>query len=90
MRLDLHPGVVTVTLSRRNLQSLLVKLDQPWSRRAILSKNVHNELGELVAGLVLVVQAQEDEPHYSSREEPPGPMHPATEWALRRRNGDGR
>lgn len=62
---------VTVTLSRRNLLTLLAKLDghPPNSGMTISS-------GELT------VIAEEDETHYANRP-PAGPMHPDTEDAIR-------
>ena len=82
MRLDLAPGVVMVTLSRRNLQSLQMKLDhQPWSACTLTSGNAFDEDGQPLGGVFLFVRAESDESHYRDRE-PPGPMHPATEQLL--------
>lgn len=77
MRLDLGEHVVRVTLSERNLLTLLVKLHQPWSARTIFGRYpcVGQEHRE---DLLLVVHAQSDAAHYAERE-PPGAMHPATE-----------
>jgi hypothetical protein len=37
--------------------------------------------------LTLVLRAEEDEAHYSDRQEPPGPVHPASEGFVRRHGG---
>lgn len=68
---DLH----IVTLSRRNLLGLLAKLDDPQSLRTLTKLES--------SGLHLVVHAESDEEHYSSRPEgPPGPMIDRTEQQL--------
>lgn len=60
---------ITVELTRRNLQSLLAKLDgnPPNSACTIFGQGVY-------------VKAVENEEHYGRR--PPGPMHEATEQKL--------
>lgn len=58
----------TVVLSRRNLLSLLHKLDMEGSRRTLIAP-----------GFAVVVRAEQDEEHYKGREVGPGPMHPETE-----------
>jgi hypothetical protein len=65
-----HDAVV-VTLSRRNLRTLLAKLDghPPGSARAIMK--------DVDRATTLVVRAEEDDAHYADR--PPGAMHPLTE-----------
>ncbi len=52
--------VVVVTLSRRNLRTLLTKLNEPDSKRT-LSINRIPENGHL-----LTVRAEEDDEHYSN------------------------
>ena len=84
MRLDLKTGDETllfVTLSRRNLLSLLQKLSMPGSARTLFSANCYRD-GERGEDLLLVVSVEEDEEHYSSRGFPRGLMHPATEQFL--------
>jgi len=66
-----------IILSRRNLLSLLHKLDDPDSQRTIF-KNVLTEEGTIQT---LIVSAQDDEAHY--RDEAPGRMSPATEAFIR-------
>lgn len=79
MRLRLHHyrvhAVCEVTLSRRNLLALLQKLEMQGSARTLTSEDCPE-------GLELVVRAEEDDHHYGSRSEPPGPMHPRTESFL--------
>lgn len=60
---------VEVVLSRRNLLSLLSKLDHDWSARTIFNGDI-------------VVRAEEDDEHYGDRT--PGQMHPATEADIAR------
>jgi len=75
MRLDrVTRTEVLVTLSRRNLLTLLAKLDghPPNSACTIVLPGG----GE---GPGLVVRAEENDAHYQARPEPPGPMHPDTE-----------
>ena len=62
-------GYVTVTLSRRNLLTLLSKLDQRDSRRMITRR--------CEDGTQLYVRVEPDEEHYTERE--PGPMSPESE-----------
>lgn len=81
MKLDLHDDIVLVVLSRRNLLALLHKLHLPGSARTLICGD-NNLNGEPARDLVLVVQVEDDEQHYGTRLEPPGPMHPATERAL--------
>jgi hypothetical protein len=75
MRLDrVTRTEVVVTLSRRNLLTLLAKLDghPPHSACTIVLPGG----GE---GPALMVRAEENDAHYGSRPEPPGPMHSDTE-----------
>lgn len=89
MRLELREdGVVLVTLSRRNVLSLLSKLEQKHSARAIVMRGAY-VYGVLHEDLFLAVQVEPDELHYADRE-PPGEMSPETERFLEaRRDGDG-
>jgi hypothetical protein len=76
MRLDSIDGNrIRVTLSRRNLRSLLAKLDgcPPASARTI---EIESDIGWLS------VSAEEDELHYGIRGFGPGPMHSDTEASL--------
>jgi len=61
--------MIEITLSRRNLLSLLHKLEMPGSARTIVK---YSEDGEEV-----YVIAETDEIVYADR--PPGNMHPETE-----------
>jgi hypothetical protein len=83
MRLDLAPGVVVVTLSRRNLRALNAKMERHGSLAAILSRNAYDHGGNWLDDIALVVCAEPDAEHYADRE-PPGTMLPDTEAALRR------
>jgi len=75
---------VAVTLSRRNLLTLLAKLDTAGSKRTLLKGE--EVLGEL---WILAVIVEEDDEHYDGRAEPPGRMHEITEAFIRRAgNGD--
>jgi hypothetical protein len=77
MRLDrVTRTEVMVTLSRRNLLTLLAKLDGHPSNSActIVLPGVE--------GPELLVRAEENEAHYQSRGAPPGSMHPDTESRL--------
>lgn len=65
------PGYTTVTLSRRNLNALLAKLDGHPPASAC---RIERECDD---GLYLSVVAQEDADHYCDRH--PGRMHQATE-----------
>ncbi len=68
MKLEQQGSVVMVTLSRRNLQTLLNKLDDSESERTLMKRD---------GGRLLVVTAEEDEPHYRNRPEGgPGEVHP--------------
>jgi hypothetical protein len=75
-------GVVLVTLSRRNLLALLAKLEQPSSWRTLVSGDVHRD-GQMADDVKVVVRSEPDELHYHPDREPPGPMMPATEAAIR-------
>jgi len=74
MRLDYAGGrEIFVPLSRRNLETLLAKLDgnPPDSACTLLLEGLDH---------YLVITAETNEEHYRSRN--PGPMHPTTELAL--------
>lgn len=62
--------VVTVTLSRRNLLTLLHKLDMPDSHRTIRRLTDDN--------LAVWVTAEDDAEHYGTVRTP-GPVHPSSE-----------
>lgn len=79
MRLDLPgDGLVIVTLSRRNLLTLLAKLKRGVPG-VILSQDVYLH-GTPVDGVMLVVRPASDEEAY--RDRPAGPMQPHTEAAI--------
>ena len=63
--------MVEVKLSRRNLLSLLHKLEMPSSHCMIAKPEG------------FVIEAEPDEVHYAGRAEGPGPMHPDTEAFVR-------
>lgn len=73
MLITIGAGFSQVKLSRRNLLSLLHKLDMPGSARTLV-KTMTN-------GHVLYVEAEEDAGHYGDAK--PGPMHPATEQFIK-------
>ena len=64
---------LTVTLSRRNLLSLLQKLDGMGDSARTLFRDCDN-------GWRVVVTAEPDAQHYEGRQ--PGVMHPLTEAAI--------
>ena len=73
--------VTHVYLSRRNLLSLLAKLD------GAPATSVCTLVGPVFYPITIVT-AEEDGAHYaheSRDDEPPGPLHPATEAAVARR-----
>lgn len=74
VRIDRY-GTIHVTLSRRNLQTLLLKLDVDRSERTIVRRC---EDGDELH--YLSVKAEEDDEHYGERE--PGRMHPREESQL--------
>lgn len=76
MRLERNVSDVVIVLSRRNLLTLLAKLDEhPKGSLKQIVKVGHNEY--------ITVKAEEDESHYSDRQ--PGRMHPETEAAIQQR-----
>lgn len=78
MKLDLRGSQVNVVLSRRNVLSLLHKLEMRGSARTLTGGDNYVN-GEPVDDLLLVLQVEEDNVHYGSRPAPPGRMHPSTE-----------
>lgn len=71
MKFTQHPGVVTLELTRRNLEVLLAKLDDPKSGRTLI-KWAEDDSS------FAYVTAVEDAEHYADRE--PGPVFmPSTE-----------
>lgn len=80
MRLDLHRSAVIVTLSRRNLLTLLHKLERGRSACTLVSGNAYRDQVE-IDDMQLVVTAEPDERHYADRE-PPGTVHPLEEAYL--------
>lgn len=63
---------ITITLSRRNLRTLLLKLERPDSARTLVRTTDE--------GYILVIHAEDDDEHYQDRK--PGPVHPAEENRL--------
>lgn len=82
-RLEINTGDSTLgssyvfTLSRRNLLTLLHKLDMPGSARTITNRYIYAD-GILVDG-ICVIKAEDDFEHYGERSEGPGAMHPDSE-----------
>ena len=68
MKLEMFDNGARVTLSKRNLQTLLNKLEREDSHRTLFRIT---EAGNLV------VVAEPDEKHYADRK--PGAVHPADE-----------
>lgn len=73
MKAHFHNDGVVVELTRRNLKTLLAKLDGHPRRSA-------GQILKHVDDRIVVIQAVEDEAHYSDR--PAGMMHPETEQAM--------
>ena len=71
-------GYLWITLSRRNLLSLLHKLDMPGSARELIGPNRD-----------FSVCAEDDKEHYANRL-PAGRMHPQTEKFIERAEYDRR
>lgn len=63
----------TFTLSRRNLLTLLHKLDMPGSARTITNRYIYVD-GVLV-NAICVIKCENDFEHYGERGEAPGTMH---------------
>ena len=81
---------VEVVLSRRNLLTLLHKLDMPGSARQIENNDcwedgeqtpyyAGEELQSDLVRTVLVLRCEDDAEHYGKRDLGPGAMHPVTE-----------
>lgn len=77
-RLDITKGLVTVTISRRNLLALIHMLNVGHGYRVIANGDYYRN-GEPVNDLILVLRPEEDDPHYARRPEGPGPMRPDAE-----------
>lgn len=89
---------VEVTLSRRNLLTLLHKLDMPGSARQIENNDCFEdgaqtpwypgeEAGSLLPRTTLVLRCEDDAEHYGRRPAGPGLMHPATEQFVQEHGG---
>ena len=69
------PDTIYVSLSRRNLVTLLAKLDgEPAGSQCTLERVCEN-------GTAVIVKAEPDDQHYQGRI--PGRMHPDTEAAIK-------
>lgn len=76
MKMTKNKKTLEVTLSRRNLLSLLVKLDgYPKDSACTIYTDMDTD------GYILVVKAEEDDVHYDERPAP-GVMHPDTEKVI--------
>ena len=75
-----------VTLSRRNLLTLLHKLDMPGSMRMLANRDSYID-GNAVTSLLLLLRAEDDPEHYATRVSPPGPVHPVTEAFIGNHDG---
>ena len=89
---------VEVTLSRRNLLTLLHKLDMPGSRRQIENNDCyqdgvqtpwypHEAEGNALPRTTLVLRCEDDAEHYAKRPVGPGLMHPESERFVRAHGG---
>jgi hypothetical protein len=89
---------VEVILSRRNLLTLLHKLDMPGSMRQIENNDCWEdgvqtpfypggEESNELPRTTLVLRCEDDEEHYTKRPAGPGLMHPATERFVLERGG---
>jgi len=74
-----------LTLSERNLRSLLAKLGDPASQRTLVCGDCWRD-GQPVDDLTVLVRCERDERHYDRRAEPPGSVHPRTEMAIELEN----
>lgn len=77
-RLDITNGLVTVTLSRRNLLALTHLLDVGHRYRVIANGDCYRH-GQPVRDIILILRPEEDEPHYARRAEAAGQMRPDAE-----------
>jgi len=91
-------GRVEVTLSRRNLLTLLQKLDMPGSMRQIENNDCFGDgvqtpfyPGEgrdnSLPRTILVLRCEDDAEHYAKRAAGPGLIHPATERFVQEHGG---
>lgn len=89
---------VEVTLSRRNLLTLLHKLDLAGSGRQIENNDCwedgvqtpwyrHEVEANELPQTTLVLRCEDDAEHYAKRPNGPGPMHPASERFLAEHGG---
>jgi hypothetical protein len=89
---------VEVTLSRRNLLTLLHKLDMPGSMRQIENNDCledgvqtpyypHEVEASDLPPTILVLRCEDDGEHYAKRPAGAGPMHPATESFVQEQSG---
>jgi hypothetical protein len=92
-----HGRQVEVVLSRRNLLTLLHKLDMPGSARMIANGDCWEDGARTPLSPVeltqsdlprttLVLRCEDDAEHYAARPDGPGVMHPLTEDFVQ---GDG-
>jgi hypothetical protein len=93
-----HGRRVEVVLSRRNLLTLLHKLDMPGSARMLTNGDcwedgaqtpleAHTTGDAGTSPTMLVLRCEDDEEHYGRRAFGPGLMHPATERFVAERGG---
>ena len=89
---------VEVTLSRRNLLTLLQKLDMAGSMRQIENNDCiedgvqtpfhpHELEASDLPRTTLVLRCEDDAEHYAKRPAGPGAMHPATERFVQEHGG---
>lgn len=75
MRYEIKDNAVHVVLSKRNLLTLLAKVDDPASAGTLVKQD-----GELDNPILLVVSCESDETHYNERTDgPAGRVHPVAE-----------
>lgn len=82
MRISIEEGIVNVVLSRRNLETLIAKLDgfpKGSACEIFCQANPRDPKREPL----FYVKAEENALHYSGRPSPPGEMHPETEDRLK-------
>lgn len=72
-------GLHRLELTRRNLQTLLDKLDDPLSKRTLVDRDWQITV---IATEAIIVEAVEDAEHYSDR--PPGTVYMPTKDEYRR------
>ena len=72
MKIEIGDYATVITLSRRNLKTLLLKLDEPDSFKSIFR--------DTAEGGRFYIKAEDDEVHYEDRT--PGIMHPREEERL--------